>query len=51
MLIDYDAGYIKNYSILSILDFMIVYQIYIDEIMFEGASYVAYMSMYRSCDQ
>ena len=51
MLVGYGAGYMGNHPIPSTPDPMAVYQVYIDETMFEGASYVAYMSMYGSCDQ
>ena len=50
MLIDYDTDYMKNHSIFNTSDFMIVYQIYVDEIMFENASYVAYISLCKSYD-
>ena len=50
LLVGYGAGYMGNHPILNTSDFIAVYQVYVGEIMFEGASYVAYMSMCRSCD-
>ena len=49
--VDYGADYMRNHPILSTSDFMAVYQVYVDEIMFESASYVAYMPMCGSCDR
>ena len=51
MLIDYGADYIKNYSIFSTSDFMTVYQIYVDETIFEDVNYVTYMLIYELCDR
>ena len=51
MLIDYDADYIKNHSIFSTSDSMIVYQVYVNETMFESANYVVYMPMCELCDR
>ena len=51
VLVGYGAGYMGNHPIPSTPDSMAMYQVYLNEIMFKSASYVAYMPIYELCDQ